>query len=58
MNLDIAKPSAAAPPTDLSALRGHLTAQVSQAQLEREPFCHIYIEGIFPANSYPRDYAM
>lgn len=52
MNLDVRKPSPAEPSTDPSALRSHLTAQVSQAQLEREPFCHIYIEGIFPADSY------
>lgn len=35
------------------ALRDHLIEAVTRAPLEREPFCHIYMEGIFPASMYP-----
>lgn len=34
-------------------LRDHLVARVSEAPLIRDPFCHIYLEGIFPAQMYP-----
>jgi hypothetical protein len=30
----------------------HLVRTVSAARLEREPFCHIYMEGVFPAHLY------
>jgi hypothetical protein len=38
---------------DHLALRDHLVAKVQGAHLERDPFCHIYVEGIFPAAMYP-----
>jgi hypothetical protein len=34
-------------------LRDHLVAKVGEAKLDRDPFCHIYIEEIFPAALYP-----
>ena len=34
-------------------LRDHLVAKVSDAALDRDPFCHIYMEGVFPASMYP-----
>ena len=36
-----------------AALRDHLIEVVRSTPLEREPFCHIYIEGVFPAAIYP-----
>jgi hypothetical protein len=33
-------------------LRDHLIESVNGARLEREPFCHIYMEGLFPADLY------
>src|SRR5512145_2663001 len=38
---------------DHIALRDHLVAKVQGAALEREPFCHFYMDGIFPAPMYP-----
>jgi hypothetical protein len=35
-----------------AALRGHLTDVVRSAPLQREPFCHIYMDGVFPAAMY------
>lgn len=43
----------AATSQDHAPLRDHLIAAVTNAPLEREPFCHFYIEGIFPAWMYP-----
>jgi hypothetical protein len=40
-------------PQDHVALRDHLVAKVQGAALEREPFCHFYMEGVFPAATYP-----
>ena len=34
-------------------LRDHLVAKVSDAALDRDPFCHIYMEEIFPRYLYP-----
>jgi hypothetical protein len=34
-------------------LRDHLVAKVEGAALERQPFCHFYMEGVFPAQMYP-----
>jgi hypothetical protein len=34
------------------SLRNHLINVVSTAQLEREPFCHIYMQGLFPSEVY------
>ena len=36
-----------------SALRDHLLDTVNSAHLEKDPFCHIYMEGVFPAGLYP-----
>jgi hypothetical protein len=36
-----------------AALRDHLVAKVQGAALERDPFCHFYMEGVFPAEMYP-----
>ena len=33
-------------------LRNHLINVVNAAQLEREPFCHIYMQGMFPSEVY------
>src|SRR5215470_8033419 len=33
-------------------LRNHLIGRVNAAQLERNPFCHVYMEGIFPSDLY------
>ena len=35
------------------ALRDHLIERVSEASLERDPFCHIYLERVLPAATYP-----
>jgi hypothetical protein len=40
-------------PQDHLALGDHLVAKVQGAHLEQDPFCHIYMEGIFPAAMYP-----
>jgi hypothetical protein len=37
---------------DHVALRDHLIETVAAAQLEREPFCHFYLQGVFPAAMY------
>ncbi len=42
-----------APSDDHVALRDHLVAKVQAAPLERDPFCHFYMEGVFPAAMYP-----
>ena len=34
-------------------MRDHLVAKVEATRLERDPFCHFYIEGIWPAAMYP-----
>jgi hypothetical protein len=34
------------------SLRNHLMNVVNTAQLEREPFCHIYMQGMFPSEIY------
>src|SRR5262245_60378881 len=39
--------------TEPRALHNHLVETVREAPLEREPFCHIYMEGILPAAVYP-----
>jgi hypothetical protein len=33
-------------------LRNHLIGCVNAAQLEPDPFCHVYMEGIFPSDLY------
>jgi hypothetical protein len=33
-------------------LRDHLVTAVEMARLERDPFCHIYMEGLIPAATY------
>jgi len=33
-------------------LRNHLIRCVNAAQLERDPFCHVYMEGVFPSDLY------
>jgi hypothetical protein len=35
------------------ALRDHLIERVSEASLDRDPFCHIYLERVFPEATYP-----
>jgi hypothetical protein len=40
-------------PQDHAALCDHLVAKVQGAVLERDPFCHFYLDGIFPAQMYP-----
>jgi hypothetical protein len=45
--LDVANETAHLP------LRDHLIAMVNRAHLEREPFCHFYVEGVFPSATYP-----
>jgi hypothetical protein len=40
-------------PLDFAALRDHMIATVSGTALERDPFCHVYTEGIFPSALYP-----
>jgi len=42
----------AADPSDAIALRDHLVATVNNARLERDPFCHIYLEEVFPPSLY------
>jgi hypothetical protein len=37
---------------DHAPLRDHLVETIANAPLEREPFCHIYMEGVFPAAMY------
>jgi hypothetical protein len=44
---------AGAPKPDHAALREHLVDKVGHASLERDPFCHIYMEGVFPTALYP-----
>jgi hypothetical protein len=39
--------------TGSRALRDHLIDQVNRAPLDRNPFCHIYLDGIFPDAIYP-----
>ena len=34
-------------------LRDQMVGAVTGATLERDPFCHIYMEGIFPTAIYP-----
>ena len=36
-----------------NALRDHLVDRVSQVSLERDPFCHVYLEHVFPEATYP-----
>ena len=38
---------------DYAPLRDHLIAGIRGSLLERDPFCHIYIEQMFPAALYP-----
>jgi hypothetical protein len=38
---------------DALAIRDHLISVVESAPLEREPFCHFYLEGVFPPAMYP-----
>jgi hypothetical protein len=38
---------------DWRALRDHLIARIAETPLQTDPFCHIYVEGIFPASLYP-----
>lgn len=38
---------------DHVALRDHLINMITASPLEREPFCHFYMEGVFPASMYP-----
>jgi hypothetical protein len=40
-------------PLDHVSLRSHLVETVNNAPLMREPFCHIYVESIFPTALYP-----
>jgi hypothetical protein len=42
----------AAPRENHLALRDRLIAAVTEARLEREPYCHIYMEGMFPPATY------
>jgi hypothetical protein len=42
-----------APTQDHVALRDHLVATVEAASLERDPFCHFYMDGVWPAAMYP-----
>jgi hypothetical protein len=42
----------AAGPQDHVALRDHLIEVVTEARLERDTFCHFYMEGVFPAAMY------
>ena len=37
-----------------ATLQEHLIAKVSEAPLESDPYCHIYLEGVFPALLYGR----
>ena len=40
--------------SDVAAtLCDHFIATVEQAQLDREPFCHFFMDGVFPAAMYP-----
>jgi hypothetical protein len=39
-------------PWDSDELRDHLIERLGSVPLEREPFCHIYIESIFPPELY------
>src|SRR5262245_66133679 len=48
-----AERAAAAPRTEHLALRDHFIDTIKAAPLEREPFCHFYMEGVFPADMYP-----
>jgi hypothetical protein len=34
-------------------LQEHLIAKMRQVRVDREPFCHVYFERIFPENLYP-----
>jgi hypothetical protein len=38
--------------SEIVLLRNHLIKVVEAAQLEREPFCHIYMQGMFPSELY------
>jgi hypothetical protein len=38
---------------DPLAIRDHLISVVENAPLEREPFCHFYLDGVFPRAMYP-----
>ncbi len=38
---------------EAASLRDHVVAKVTSTPLERDPFCHIYMEGIFPPELYP-----
>jgi hypothetical protein len=50
MQVVVAEPRAGA--WGVVPLREHLVKVVSTAKLEREPFCHVYIQGIFPTELY------
>jgi hypothetical protein len=39
---------------DHAPIRDHLVAKVNATSLQRDPFCHIYLEGIFPDWLYPK----
>ena len=39
---------------DYASLRDHLIAKVSEAPLDRDPFCHSYLEETFPPALYPK----
>ncbi len=49
--LDIA-PRSAVNVGDHVELRDHLIKTIASTPLEREPFCHIYMDGLFPAGFY------
>jgi hypothetical protein len=34
-------------------MRDHMVAKVSEATLERDPFCHVYLQEMFPPALYP-----
>jgi hypothetical protein len=38
---------------DYIAICDHMVAKVNATPLDRDPFCHIYLEEIFPAELYP-----
>ncbi|HWB46986.1 MAG TPA: hypothetical protein VG900_16250 [Hyphomicrobiaceae bacterium] len=39
---------------DAMAIRDHMVGRINDTPLERDPFCHIYLENIFPPALYPR----
>ena len=38
--------------TIVDVIRNHLLAKLAQTPLEADPFCHVYMEGVFPADIY------